>query len=136
MQGPLGWIYPPVSGKVNVNTAAAGVLGALPGSSREVAEAIAARREAEPFASLTDVAGFLWSHPDGPQVFEGMIDHVTTKSSSFIIESTGWTGGGRAFCTLRALVRRRPDNVIVVQQSELDWRLPSAQQGQIMVARR
>jgi len=125
-----------LSGKVNLNTAPREVLAALPGSSAELAEAIVARRENNPFVSLGEVAELLLAQRDGRAVFAQMIDHLTTKSSSFIIEAMGWTGEGRGFRTLRALVRRLPDNVVVVQQSEEDWPLPPYEQEQVVVARR
>jgi len=63
-------------GKVNVNTAPLEVLAALPGSSEALADAIIVRREAQPFRSLGDVVTMLVDLPDGPAVFEQMIDHV------------------------------------------------------------
>ena len=127
-----------VRGKVNVNTASPEVLAVLPGGSAELAAAIVARRNSEPFASLGEVSGFLLDQPDGLAVFEQMIDHVTTKSSTFIIESMGWTPSGRGFRALRALVRRLPDTVFVVQQAEEDWPLPppGSEQPPVVMARR
>ena len=108
------------AGKVNVNTAPIEVLAALPGSSATVAMDIVARRQQAPFTSLGEVAQLLLSEQDGPQVFAGMIDWLTTKSSMFIVESMGYTpeGGVR---TIRALVRRDADAVSVVQEVEQDW---------------
>ena len=111
-------------GKVNVNTAPLEVLAALPGSSDALAEAIIARRDAQPFRSLGDVVTMLVDLPDGPAIFEQMIDHVRTKSSSFVIESMGRTSTGRTHRTLSALVRRTPDAVYVIRQVERDQPLP------------
>jgi len=111
-------------GKVNVNTAPLEVLAMLPGSSEALAEAIITRREAQPFRSLGDVVTMLMNLPDGPAIFEQLIDHVRTKSSSFIIESMGRTGAGRTHRTLSALVRRTPDAVYVIRQMERDQPLP------------
>ena len=126
-------------GKVNVNTAPLEVLAALPGSSEALADAIIVRREAQPFRSLGDVVTMLIGLPDGPTVFEQMIDHVRTKSSSFVIESTGRTSTGRTHRTLSALVRRTPDAVYVIRQVERDQPLPpldeDAQQS-VAIARR
>ena len=111
-------------GKVNVNTAPLEVLAALPGSSDALADAIIARRDAQPFRSLGDVVTMLVDLPDGPAIFERMIDHVRTKSSSFVIESMGRTSTGRTHRTLSALVRRTPDAVYVIRQVERDQPLP------------
>ena len=126
-------------GKVNMNTAPREVLALLPGSSEALAEAIIARREAQPFRSLGDVVTMLVDLPDGPAIFEQMIDHVETKSSSFVIESMGRTSTGRTHRTLSALVRRTPDAVYVIRQVERDQPLPpldeEAQQS-VAIARR
>jgi hypothetical protein len=63
--------------------------------------------------------------PNGPDIFAQMIDHVNVKSSSFIIEATGYPLTERGFRTLRALVRRTNDSVVLVDESEEDWPLPS-----------
>ena len=123
-----------VSGKVNVNTAQGEALAALPGSSPELAEEIVARREAAPLRSLGEVAELLLAQPAGQTVFAQMVDHLTTKSSSFIIEAMGWTERGRGFRTLRALVRRLPDSVVVVQQVEEDRPLPALEQGEVVAS--
>ncbi len=111
-------------GKVNVNTARAEVLAALPGSSPAIAEAIIARREEGPFLSRSEVAELLLIQENGRDALLQMIDHVTTKSSSFIVESMGWTETGRAYRAVRALVRREPEAVTLVCQAEEDWPLP------------
>jgi len=126
-----------VRGLVNVNTAPLAVVAALPGSSVELAQAVVARREAVPFASLGEFAGFLINLPRGTEAFSEIIDYVNVKSSTFIIESMGYPGEGRGFRTLRALARRRRDQVEVVQQAEEDWPLPPVlAQGQQVSARR
>ncbi|UCC69411.1 MAG: general secretion pathway protein GspK [Armatimonadota bacterium] len=125
-----------VHGKVNVNTAPPEVLAALPGSSREVAEALVAQREERPFVSRSEVAELLLTQAGGPEVLLHMIDHLTTKSSSFIIESMGRTETGRAFRTVRVLVRRRPDSVPIVRQAEQDWPLPALEEERLVIARR
>ena len=126
-------------GKVNVNTAPAEVIALLPGSSEALAEAIVVKRAAQPFRSLGDVVTMLVDLPDGPAIFEQMIDHVETKSSSFVIESMGQTSTGRTHRTLSALVRRTPDAVYVIRQVERDQPLPpldeQAQQS-VAIARR
>ncbi|MCJ7752555.1 MAG: general secretion pathway protein GspK, partial [Armatimonadetes bacterium] len=126
-------------GKVNVNTAPLEVLAALPGSSEALADAIIVRREAQPFLSLGDVVTMLVDLPDGPAVFDQMIDHVRTKSSSFVIESMGRTSTGRTHRTLSALVRRTPDAVYVIRQVERDQPLPPLDEGaqqSVAIARR
>ncbi len=125
-----------VSGKVNVNTAPLEVLAALPGSSAAVAEAIAARREHQPFASLGEVAEVLLAQADGRMVFAQMIDWLSTKSSSFIIEAMGRTNTGRGFRTVSALVRRQAGDVAIIRQVEEDWPLPAPEGEQLVVARR
>ncbi len=111
-------------GKVNVNTAPLEVLAALPGSSSAVAQAMIVAREQEPFRLLGDVVRTMIDVPNGEAVFEQMIDHVTTKSSSFLIETTGRTSAGHTHRTLTALVRRKPNMVSVIRQAEQDWPLP------------
>lgn len=126
-------------GKVNVNTAPLEVLAALPGSSESVAEAMIVSREAQPFRSLGDVVTMLLDLPDGPALFEQIIDRVRTKSSTFVIESMGRTRTGHTHRTLSALVRRTPDAVYVIRQVERDQPLPpldeQAQQS-VAIARR
>jgi general secretion pathway protein K len=125
-----------VHDKVNVNTASPQVLAALPGSSQEVAEAIVAHREAQPFVARSEVAELLLTQAGGPEVLLQMIDQLTTKSSSFIIESMGRTETGRAFRTARVLVRRRSDAVAIVRQAEEDWPLPALEEEPLVIARR
>lgn len=125
-----------VTGKVNVNTAPAEVLAALPGSSPGTAAAIVARREEQPFSSRSEVAELLLRQAGGPEALLQMTDHITTKSSSFIIESMGWTEAGHAFRTVQALVRRWPNRVAVVRQAEQDWPLPAMEREPIVTARR
>jgi len=125
-----------LQGKVNVNTASRAVLRALPGSSEEIAEAIIARREEQPFVSRSEVAELLLTQAGGPDTLLQMIDHVTTKSSSFIIESMGWSDAGHTFRTVRALVRRQRNAVVMVRQAEEDWPLPTLEGEPIVTARR
>jgi general secretion pathway protein K len=117
-------------GKVNLNTAPVEVIAALPGSSMSVAEGLVDRRDKEPFQSLGDVVTALMQLPDGPAVFEQMIDRVTTKSSTFLIESMGSVAGDRTHRTLSALVRRSKDGVFVIRQVERDWPLPPLEDQQ------
>ncbi len=123
-------------GKVNVNTAPPAVLAALPGCSQGLAEMIAARRDERPFVSRSEVAEFLLGQAGGPDAFLQMIDHVTTKSSTFTIESMGWTETGHSFRTVRALVRRRPDSVTIARQTEEDWPLPPLREESLVAAGR
>ncbi len=123
-------------GKVNLNTAPLEVIAALPGSSEAIAQAIIARRDQEPFQSLGDVVTMLVELPDGPAVFEQMIDHVTTKSSSFFIDAVGWTSDGRTYRALSALVRRAPQGVFVIRQFERSRPLPVLEENSIVMARR
>lgn len=125
-----------IPGRVNVNTALPEVLAALPGSSPEVARAIVDRRESAPFTSRGEVAELLLQQASGPQVFAQMIDLVTTKSSSYIIQSMGYPENGRAFRTVQALVGRQPESVAVMWQAEEDWPLPPTEQDTITIARR
>jgi general secretion pathway protein K len=125
-----------VQGKVNVNTAPPAVLAALPGGSAGLAEAIAAWRMERPFVSRSEVADFLLGQGGGPDVMLQMIDHITTKSSSFVIESMGWTETGHSFRTVRALVRRRPNMVAIVRQVEEDWPLPPLAEERLVAVRR
>jgi DNA uptake protein ComE-like DNA-binding protein len=126
---------PKVNGKVNVNTAPPEVLAALAGGSIEMADVFASAREAEPFASLSEVATLLLEQPNGRELFAHTIDHLTTKSSSFIVQATGRSESGRAFRTVSALVRRFPSKVIIVQQGERDWPLPQRPQEVTVAAR-
>lgn len=124
-------------GKVNVNTAPPEVLAALPGSSWDLAEAIVAQREVQPFQSLGEVVALMFEQPAGMEVFDLMVNHVTTKSSTFIIESMGVAATGREFRTLRALVRRDSHGVLVLQQREEDWPLPPPDREEsLAIARR
>lgn len=111
-------------GRVNVNTASVEVLAAMPGCTEVLAQAIVAHRTTQPFASLNEVADVLYAGGGGLQALELMIDHVTTKSSCFIIEAMGYTPVGRGYCTLRALVRRTPRQVLILRQTEEDAPLP------------
>jgi len=115
-------------GRVNVNTASEEVLSLLPGSSPAIAKALVERRAEQPFISLGDLAQFLYSQEEGGSVLAQMIDHVTTKSSSFIIEAMGTMGAGGSFRTIRAHVRRMNDTVRVVRQFEENIPLPPYQE--------
>jgi type II secretory pathway component PulK len=112
-----------VLNRLNVNTASPEVLAALPGSGPQLADAIVTARQAQPFVSLNEVADILLAQPDGTFVFAQLIDRLTTKSSSFVIEAMGAAPSGR-FRTLYALVRRVGGQAAIVQQSEQDWPLP------------
>jgi type II secretory pathway component PulK len=113
-----------VSGLVNVNTARPEVIAALPGGSMALGTAIVARRTQTPFGTLGEFTEFLLNQPNGPDIFAQMIDHVNLKSSSFIAEAMGYPPTERGFRTLRAVLRRTPDDVYVIHQSEEDWPLP------------
>ncbi|MFB3880240.1 MAG: general secretion pathway protein GspK [Armatimonadota bacterium] len=125
-----------VRGKVNLNTAPVEVIAALPGSSVGLAQALVARRDQQPFASLGEAVAFLMEQPGGPALFGQMIDRVTTKSSTFLVEAMGRTETGRGFRTLVALMRRMQDDVLVIRQSEEDWPLRPLPARQIRTARR
>jgi type II secretory pathway component PulK len=121
-----------ISGKVNVNTASPEVLAALPGSTTSLAETLVRQRDQQPLLSLAEVVALLFAQGDGRRAFEqGMVDALTTKSSSFIVESTGYSENGRGYRSLRALVYRdlgpdlrTPTRVPVFHQVEQDWPLP------------
>ncbi len=123
---------PVVGGKVNVNTAPPEVLAALPGSTTSLAEALVRQRDEQPLVSLADVVALLFAQGDGRHAFEqGMVDALTTKSSCYIVESTGYSENQRGYRTLRALVYRdmggdlrTPTAVPVFHQVEQDWPLP------------
>jgi general secretion pathway protein K len=123
-------------GKVNLNTAPLEVIAALPGSSEGLAEAVIVRRQEEPFRSPGDAMAFLMEQPGGLGLFQQMIDRITTKSSSFLVEAMGWTNTGRSYRTVSALMRRGQDNVLVIRQAEEDWPLPPPEPPQMTVARR
>ena len=125
-----------VRGKVNLNTAPLEVIAALPGSSEGLAEAVIARRQQAPFRSLGEVVAFFMEQPGGSGLFQQMIDRVTTKSSSFLVEAMGWTDTGRSYRTVSALMRRGRDNVFVIRQAEEDWPLPPREPQEIRIARR
>jgi general secretion pathway protein K len=121
-----------VAGLVNVNTARPEVIAVLPGGSMALGVAIVARRTQAPFATLGEFAEFLLSQPNGPDLFAQMIDHVNLKSSSFIVEAMGYPPTERGFRTLRAVLRRTPDDVYVIHQSEEEWPLPPVEQAALV----
>jgi len=125
-----------ISGMVNVNTASPEVIAALPGGSMALGLSIATRRSQAPFANLGEFAEFLLSQPNGPDVFAQMIDHVNVKSSSFIISATGYPPTERGYRSLRALVRRTGNDVVLIQQSEEEWPAPPVVQVAAAVGRR
>jgi len=127
---------PYLPGLVNVNTASEEVLALLPGSSWAVAQAIAERRDQQPFVSLGELAQFLLTQEEGFGLLAQMIDQVTTKSSSFVIESMGSVDSGRSFRTLCAYVRRMDGNVWVVREFDEDQPLPPYEQTIRIAARR
>ena len=114
-------------GKVNVNTAPMEVLAALPGSSPELAAAIIDLRWQTPLLSLSEVASLLVDQAQPPEVLVTFIDQVTTKSSSFAVESTGQVREGGVTRNLRAFVRREDDGVPIVHEVEQEWALPPQQ---------
>lgn len=111
-------------GKVNVNTAPVEVLAALPGGSQELAAEIVQLRADAPITSLSEVAFLLLEQAQPPEVLVMFIDHVTTRSSSFVIESTGQVREEGVTRNLRAVVRRQDDGVLIVHQVEQEWALP------------
>lgn len=119
---------PRVPGQINVNTAPLEVLLALPGSSPQLAAGIIERRADAPFRSLGEVAQALFEHGEGLVSFTLLIDRLTTKSSSFIIESMGYTEEG-GYATVVALVRRREGGVELVAQWEVDEPLSPPEVG-------
>ena len=91
----------------------------------------------QPFLSLGEVAALMFDQPGGMEVFDLMVSHVTTRSSSFIIEAMGVAATGREFRTLRALVLRDSHGVLVLQQREEDWPLPPPDNDEsLAIARR
>jgi type II secretory pathway component PulK len=113
-----------VTGLVNVNTARPEVIAALPGGSMALGLNIVNRRNQAPFANLGEFTEFLLNQPSGIDVFAQMIDYVNVKSSSFIVTATGYPPTERGFRSLRALVRRIEDDVVLIQQSEEEWPVP------------
>ncbi len=116
-----------ISGKVNVNTAPVEVLAALPGSSSAFANAVVQQRDTAPFTSLGAVVRAMCS-AGGLPTFVAMADYVTTKSSCFVIDSMGYTGTGRGFRRLCALVQRTSTQVNILHQWEENVPLPPPQQ--------
>ena len=100
------------------------MLAALPGGSPELAAAIVDLRWQTPLVSLSEVAFLLLEQAQSPEVLVMFIDHVTTRSSSFVVESTGQVREGGATRNLRAFVRREEDGVPIVHQVEQEWALP------------
>jgi type II secretory pathway component PulK len=120
-------------GKVNVNTAPLEVLVSMPGSSDGLAAELLERREEAPFEKLSEVARLLLDQPNSETVFAQMIDRVTTRSSSFIIETMAWGPSERGFRTLRTLVRRSEEGVAVIRQVEQDWPLPPPEDPSLLM---
>ena len=91
-------------GQINLNTASRVVLGALPGVTEELAEAIAQRRDAlgqfSSIGQLLDVNGLT------KEVFGQLEDSVTVRSSVFRMRSEGQSASGLAKATIECVMDR------------------------------
>jgi type II secretory pathway component PulK/phosphotransferase system HPr-like phosphotransfer protein len=83
-QPPL--LEDPVAGLININTAPIEVLATLPEMTQELANAIVARREAQPFAGRGDIVNL--ENVD-PQVLGNLLDHITANSNAYRMYALG-----------------------------------------------
>jgi hypothetical protein len=78
----------PIEGVINLNTAPAEIIAALPEMTPEVAQAIVAYRQSNPFRTRGDV---LAVPQVTQQIFNAMIEHVTVFSDSFKVRVLGFS---------------------------------------------
>jgi len=123
--GVNGQGQPALLPTVNVNTAPAEVLAALPGSDEETAQAIIARREGEegPFAGRDDLVTWM-------EAERRMIGQVSTGSAVFLVTATARWAEGPGYRTLQATVQRKStgQGTTVVAWRELFRPLPRPEQ--------
>lgn len=107
------------AGTVNLNSAPATVLLALPGMSAEAVERIMSRRSmARPIASLDELAGLL-SPPARAVLLEGYADLariVTFSPAQLVIMAEGWVQTQNARATIEVAVVPLPDRLAVVRR--------------------
>lgn len=106
---------------VNVNTAPAAVLAALPGSDEGLAQAIIDRRESDqgPFETKGDLIDVM-----SADQLEQMIDHVSTRSALWLVTVTARPAGGPGYRTIEAVVQRTADSSTVLSWREVFRALP------------
>ncbi|MFQ5809143.1 MAG: type II secretion system protein GspK, partial [Armatimonadota bacterium] len=76
----------PVAGLININTAPIEVLATLPQMTEEIVNAIANRRDSEPFAGRGDIAHL---ESVDPQVLGQLLEHITVNSNSYRMYALG-----------------------------------------------
>ncbi|MCL6629254.1 MAG: general secretion pathway protein GspK [Armatimonadetes bacterium] len=89
-------------GLINVNTAPAEVLAAVPGLDRNIAKEIVAYRNAN--GSFQDVGGLLDLNEITNRAFARASDYLTTRSKVFKIISTGRSANGRSSLVITCVV--------------------------------
>ena len=106
---------------VNVNTAPAQVLAALPGSDDGLAQAIVDRRESDQgaFETKGDLIEVI-----SPDRLQQMIDHVSTRSALWLVTATARPAGGPGYRTIEAVVQRTADGSQVLSWREVFQALP------------
>ncbi|MGQ9523795.1 MAG: helix-hairpin-helix domain-containing protein [Armatimonadota bacterium] len=118
------------SGKININTAPEDVLTLLPDMTSDIAAAIVANR---PYQSVGEL---LTNGVVDSQVFQRVVDRLTTKSSSFIVRSIGRLNPGGIYVAEEAMVERSGGRATVVSRREVKrwpgwvswgWEAPSGE---------
>jgi len=118
------------TGKININTAPEDVLTLIPDITSDVAAAIVANR---PYQSVGEL---LTNGVVEAEVFQRIVDRLTTKSSSFIVRSIGRLKPGGIYVAEEALVDRNAGQAVVVSRREVrrwpgwvswGWEAPSGE---------
>ncbi len=103
-EGLADWVTSSPGNRVNLNTAPAAVLAALPGSSAALVDEIIARRTETPFAGsaeLRELASF------GAENDE-MLDWVNVTGGVLHLQITAWPAAGRPMIKAEAYLQRSP----------------------------
>ncbi len=103
-------------GRVNLNTAPAAVLESLPDVTTDMADRIIERRESEgDFQTVGDLLEL------DQETFRALADHVTTKSSVFVVRVVGELENGVSRA-LEACVVREDGRARIIRWRELPGR--------------
>jgi general secretion pathway protein K len=119
-----------VNNKININTATEDVLTLLPDITPDIAAAIVANR---PYQSVGEL---LLNGVVEAEVFQRIVDRLTTKSSSFIVKSMGRLYPGGVYVAEIATLQRSGGRVQILSRKEVKrwpgwaswgWEAPSGE---------
>ncbi|MDH7570046.1 MAG: type II secretion system protein GspK [Armatimonadota bacterium] len=108
-----------IDGRVNVNTAPAEVLAALPGMTPEAAEAIVVAREANG-TGWESIGDLLEGGLVETQVFRQAAPHLCTRSSIFLVRAMGSVPESPAVTAVEAVVERTEETTRLLRWARVE----------------